>query len=267
MIDGFGISDIGRRRALNEDSLLIDKTVGLYVVADGMGGHNAGDVASRMAVEAVSRFIHRSQADEEISWPLGVDIELSLNTNRLRTGVMLANKRVWKEAESHKDYTGMGTTIVAALAEADVVTLCSAGDSRAYRLRGQELQQITTDDSWTQVATSKGILKSENVENYPMKNILTKALGLRETIELSPSDETMEEGDLYLLCSDGLHGMLSDSGIRDILLGAEDDLKKAVSNLIEAANEEGGKDNITAVVFRYRKPQRGRAERRDENDR
>ena len=182
MIESFGVTDIGRRRQLNEDAMLIDDKAGLYVVADGMGGHNAGEVASQLAVETVSNFVGRSGHDEEITWPYGVDPAISINANRLRTAVMLANKRVWKEADNREDYTGMGTTIVAGLAEDASLILCGAGDSRAYRLRGDTLEQITVDDSWVQVALSEGLLQADEAENHPMKNIITKAVGRSKTL-------------------------------------------------------------------------------------
>ena len=253
MIESFGVTDIGRRRQLNEDAMLIDDKSGLYVVADGMGGHNAGEVASQLAVETVSNFVRRSGHDEEITWPYGVDPAISINANRLRTAVMLANKRVWKEADNREDYTGMGTTIVPGLAEDASLILCGAGDSRAYRLRGDTLDQITVDDSWVQVALSEGLLQADEAENHPMKNIITKAVGAKQNIDLTVQEETLEDGDLYLLCTDGLHGMLNHTGIVEILRAKKHNLEEAVQGLVAAANENGGKDNITAVALRYSK--------------
>ncbi len=253
MIESFGVTDIGRRRQLNEDAMLIDDKSGLYVVADGMGGHNAGEVASQLAVETVSNFVRRSGLEEEITWPYGVDPAISINANRLRTAIMLANKRVWKEADNREDYTGMGTTIVGGLAGDASLILCGAGDSRAYRLRGDALDQITVDDSWVQVALSEGLLQADEAENHPMKNIITKAVGAKQNIDLTVQEETLEDGDLYLLCTDGLHGMLNHTGIVEILSAKKDNLEEAVQELVAAANENGGKDNITAVALRYSK--------------
>ena len=253
MIKSVGVTDIGRRRQLNEDALFVDDESGLYVVADGMGGHNAGEVASKLAVETVSNFVRRSGDDEEITWPYGVDPSISINANRLRTAIMLANKRVWKEADNREDYTGMGTTIVAGLVEDDSITLCAAGDSRAYRLRGDALDQITTDDSWVQVALTEGLLQADEAENHPMKNIITKAVGAKQNIELTVYEEPLKDGDVYLLCTDGLHGMVAEAKILEILRDKKDDLEQTVQTLVAAANEKGGKDNITAVVLHYRK--------------
>ncbi|MGH9461249.1 MAG: Stp1/IreP family PP2C-type Ser/Thr phosphatase [Vicinamibacteria bacterium] len=253
MIKSAGVTDIGRRRQLNEDALFVDDESGLYVVADGMGGHNAGEVASKLAVETVSNFVRRSGDDEEITWPYGVDPSISINANRLRTAIMLANKRVWKEADNREDYTGMGTTIVAGLVEDDHITLCAAGDSRAYRFRGDALDQITTDDSWVQVALTEGLLQADEAENHPMKNIITKAVGAKQNIELTVYEEPLKDGDVYLLCTDGLHGMVAEAKLLEILRDKKDDLEQTVQTLVDAANENGGKDNITAVVLHYRK--------------
>jgi serine/threonine protein phosphatase PrpC len=257
MIKSAGATDIGRRRQLNEDAMFVDDKSGLYVVADGMGGHNAGEVASKLAVETVSNFVRRSGDDEEITWPYGVDPSISINSNRLRTAIMLANKRVWKEADNREDYTGMGTTIVAGLVEDDAITICGAGDSRAYRLRSDAFDQITTDDSWVQVALTEGLLQADEAENHPMKNIITKAVGAKQNIELTVYEEMLEDGDVYLLCTDGLHGMVTEGTILEILKGLKglkdktDDLEQVVQNLVAAANDAGGKDNITAVLLRY----------------
>lgn len=252
MVTGFGATDVGRRRQLNEDSLLVDENSRLYIVADGMGGHNAGEVASKLAVEMVANFVRRSLEEEEITWPYGVDPRMSMNENRLRTAIMLANKRVWKEADSRQDYTGMGTTIVAALLDQSIITIASAGDSRAYRIRRGRLKQITTDDSWVQVAINEGVLRPEEAENHPMKNIITKAIGAKEKIDVNIYEQALEAEDLFLLCSDGLHGVVEGQTILEIFEASGGNLEECVHALIAAANDTGGRDNITAVALRYR---------------
>ena len=253
MIESFGATDLGRARQLNEDSLLVDDEFGLYIVADGMGGHNAGEIASQLAVETVFNFVQRSRGDEDITWPYGVDPKLSINSNRLRTAIMLANRRVWREADNRREYTGMGTTIVSALLTGDTVSFAWAGDSRAYRIRSGELEQITTDDSWVQAAIREGVLRPEEANTHPMRNIITKAVGAREEIDVRSREERLEDGDLYLLCTDGLHGMVEDPSILQIAKQSAGDLERSVRDLIGAANKNGGKDNITAIVFRYRR--------------
>jgi protein phosphatase len=253
MIESYGATDVGLRRKLNEDSLFVDNDAGLFVVADGMGGHNAGEIASRLAVETVSNFVLRSAAEEEITWPYGVDPKLSMNANRLLTAVMLANKRVWKEADQRQDYTGMGTTIVAALAGEETINFVSAGDSRAYRLRNDVFQQMTVDDSWVQAAVDEGVLLPEEADSHPMKNIITKAIGAKENLEIAVDEYPLEDNDLYLLCSDGLHSMVPEARMAEILRSSNGSLANLVGQLIEAANRGGGKDNVTALVLRYRK--------------
>ena len=126
-------------------------------------------------------------------------------------------------------------------------------DSRAYRLRNDAFDQITTDDSWVQVALAEGLLQADEAQNHPMKNIITKAVGAKQNIELTVQEEALEDGDIYLLCTDGLHGMLTEAEILEVLTTKQDDLEQVVQNLIAAANENGGKDNVTAVVLRYSK--------------
>jgi serine/threonine protein phosphatase PrpC len=249
-LDSFGATDVGLRRQLNEDSLVMDRDSGLFIVADGMGGHNAGEVASKLAVETVLNFIRRAR-EEEITWPYGIDPKLSINANRLRTAIMLANKRVWKEADNRQDYTGMGTTIVAAVVSKDRITFIGAGDSRLYRFRGEKIEQLTIDDSWVQVAIDEGVLDPEEAEHHPMRNIITKAIGAKESIDVPVFEEQLENGDYYLLCSDGLHGMISDEEIRRVVLQSEGDLETRVKGLIQAANDNGGKDNVTVLVLRH----------------
>jgi PPM family protein phosphatase len=251
-LDSFGATDIGGRCQNNQDSLFFDDEIRLYVVADGMGGHNAGEVASRIAVEMISGFVRRSREQERMTWPYGIDPLISYNGNSLRTAIMLANKRIWKEAESQEEFTGMGTTVVTALADEETVTISSAGDSRIYRIRNGAIEQVTRDDTWVQSAVEKGILQKEQTRSHPLRNIITKAIGAEQNIETPVADFPLQEKDLYLLCSDGLHGTLQDAQMLEIITSANDDLMKAVTSLIEAANAGGGRDNITALLLHCR---------------
>src|SRR5262252_8423661 len=227
-VESFAKSDVGCRREINEDSFLVDDDLGFYIVADGMGGQNAGEVASRMAVDVVTQFICRSRNSDGLTWPFGINPELSVNGNRIRTAVMLANRRVWKEADSKQEFTGMGTTIVTALAEHGVLTFCSAGDSRAYRIRDRKIEQITTDDSWIQAAVLAGASIKDRLQEHPWRNTVTKAVGAQGTIELVIHETPFQKADLYLLCSDGLHGEISDEKILDLVLASSGDFEQAV---------------------------------------
>lgn len=248
-MDASGKTDVGLRRKLNEDQLLIDDDTHLLAVCDGMGGHNAGEVASRIAIEALGAFIERSHKEKEITWPYGLDPGLSFDGNRVRTAIQLANKKVFKAADNREEYTGMGTTVVAALVTNEAVTVGSAGDSRCYLFRNDELRQITRDDSWVAAAGAEGVLSAAELARHPLRNVITKAIGAKDQIDIDVVEEKVQPGDIVLLCSDGLHAMISDPAIAAILAkrGTLDEMAAA---LVDAANEAGGKDNITVVLSR-----------------
>jgi protein phosphatase len=250
MLEAYGQTDVGRRRKLNEDNLLVAPEPGLFAVCDGMGGHNAGEVASKMAIETLQSFIEKSHREKEITWPYGLDVNLSFDGNRLKTAIKLANKKVFRAADNREDYTGMGTTAVAALVSEDVITVGSAGDSRCYLVRGGKLTQLTRDDSWVSAALGEGILNSDEIERHPLRNVITKAVGAKETIELDVVEQKLEPGDVVLICSDGLHAMLSDDQILATLTPFPPTLEEAAGKLIDAANEAGGKDNVSVVLLR-----------------
>jgi protein phosphatase len=251
MLEAYGQTDVGRRRKLNEDNFVVATEPGLFAVCDGMGGHNAGEVASKMAIETLQAFIEKSHREKEITWPYGLDVNLSFDGNRLKTAVKLANKKVFRAADNREDYTGMGTTAVAALVSENVLTVGSAGDSRCYLLRAGKLTQLTRDDSWVSAALGEGILNSDEIERHPLRNVITKAVGAKETIELDVVEQKLEPGDLALICSDGLHAMLSDDQILATLTPVPATLEEAAGKLIDAANEAGGKDNVSVVLLRY----------------
>jgi PPM family protein phosphatase len=250
MVEAYGRTDVGRRRKINEDSFLVSPEASLYAVCDGMGGHNAGEVASRMAIDTISAFVERSAVEKEITWPWGLDANLSFDANRLKTAIRLANARVFQAADNREELTGMGTTVVASIVTGDLMTIGSAGDSRAYLVRGGELRQLTRDDSWVSAALGEGILNSDDVEHHPLRNVITKAVGARDTIDLDLIEHELAPGDLVMLCSDGLHGMVSDHALARLLQPADASLEETASRLIDAANEAGGRDNITVVLVR-----------------
>jgi serine/threonine protein phosphatase PrpC len=252
MIEAFGKTDVGRRRKLNEDNLLIDRETNLFAVCDGMGGHNAGEVASKMAIETLHAFIAKSQGEEkDITWPYGLEPNLSFEANRLKTAIKLANKRVFKAADNREDYTGMGTTLVAALVNDATLTVGNAGDSRCYMVRAGKLSQLTRDDSWVSAAWAEGILSSDEIDRHPLRNVITKAVGAKDNIELETSEHTLAAGDVVLLCSDGLHAMITDDEILKLLHPLPGSLEKTADVLIEAANAAGGKDNVSVVLLKY----------------
>jgi serine/threonine protein phosphatase PrpC len=251
MIEAFGQTDVGRRRKLNEDNFLVDTEAGLFAVCDGMGGHNAGEVASKIAIETLGAFIRRSHKEKEITWPYGLDVNLSFDGNRIKTAIKLANKRVFKAADNREDYTGMGTTAVAAVVNENLLTVGSAGDSRCYVLAGGKLTQVTRDDSWVSAAWAEGILNAQEIEKHPLRNVITKAVGAKEDIDIDVVEHKLSPGDIALICSDGLHSMINDEKILEVLTPAPASLEDGATRLIEAANEAGGKDNVSVVLVRY----------------
>ncbi len=249
-LTAYGVTHPGRVRPNNEDALLWDATGGLFVVADGMGGHQAGEVASRMAVETVQSFLDASRGDHDLTWPFGFDPALSMNANRLVTAVRLANRKVFQAGEDKPDLAGMGTTIVVALIDNETLTFCGVGDSRIYLLSGNVLQQITHDDSWVATVLARDPeFDRAQLAHHPMRHVLTNVLGAREDTEVEVGERPLRKGEQLLLCSDGLYGGLDDAAMQ-ILLSSPGGLKDLGDRLVAASLERGGTDNITVVLVR-----------------
>jgi PPM family protein phosphatase len=248
-LSAYGATHPGRR-ASNEDALLVEPGLGLFVVADGMGGHKAGEVASRIAVEAIRDFIDESRAADDLSWPFGHDPELSLDANRLRTAVRVANGRVLEASEQRSDYTGMGTTVVAVLASTERLVFVGVGDSRVYLWTHGHVQQLTQDDSWvaTVLAREPGMTESA-LAHHPMRHVLTSVVGARADTEPHVAERPFADGDIVLLCSDGLHGVLGADEIASVL-GSDHAITDIPQVLVDAALTRGASDNVTAVVIR-----------------
>jgi protein phosphatase len=251
MIRAHGISEAGPVRKINEDRFVVDEQTRFFAVADGMGGHRAGEVASRLAIEALVAFITRSAKDTDFTWPYGIDLTLSLNGNRLRTAIHLANRRIFQAAEDSDEYSGMGTTIVGLLVNGTKVTVGHVGDSRLYLLSNGALNRLTQDDSWAATVLAQDpSITPEQLASHPLRNVLTNVLGAREQIEVHVSEQSLRSGDVLLLCSDGLHGVLGDEAIQSVLKSASD-VKVATRRLVDAAFERRSRDNVTALVVRY----------------
>ena len=244
-----GRTDVGRRREHNEDSFGTFDGLGLYVVADGMGGHAAGEVASRIAVETLKAFIEATDGPDEITWPVPVDLALPRDANRLLAGVRLANQEVLKHAQGRPELRGMGTTIVAALVCGDVLHLAHAGDSRAYLYRDGAIRRVTIDHSYVEELMLAGHLTPEQTRTHPLRNIITRALGTKADVNVDHSRHDVLPGDVFLLCSDGLSNMLSDGLIEEVVAAKKDDLTGCAEALVRLANERGGDDNITVVLI------------------
>ncbi len=251
MIDAAGATDPGPVRKTNEDSFFCDPSLGLFIVADGLGGHAAGEVASSLAVETISGFIRRTEDDGEFSWPYGFDSALSFAGNVLRTAVHLANRRVFRAAERNDEYTGMGTTVVAAVVYGSRLAVANAGDSRLYVLREHVLTQLTHDDTWAAtLLAAQGDEQEGSAPGRSTRHVLTSVVGSREQTDVHVVEQELVKGDTLLLCSDGLHGVVDDETLSGMLNGGGSPATVAPA-LIKAALERGVRDNITAIVARY----------------
>lgn len=240
----FGMSDTGKVRELNEDSFLIfgfdgECSDGFALLADGMGGHNAGEVASKMAVEMIGAELEKSVSEKESE-------KIIYN---ILSSIDYANKKVFDDSCSDSKKAGMGSTLVVAYIQEDKLYVANIGDSRAYIRNGKTFKQITIDHSVVQELVLNGTITPEEALVHPDKNIITRALGTEKMVDADMFEYSLISGDTILLCSDGLYEMVRDDVICEILEKNED-IETAVSTLINLANENGGADNITVVVLK-----------------
>ena len=241
-------SDVGRKRKGNEDSLFLNPQQKLYVVADGMGGHAAGEVASRVAVDAINEFVTLTGGNEEITWPFGLDESISYEGNRLKTAIRHANRRVLEATRESAEYEGMATTVAAVLVDGDTAHLAHVGDSRIYLWSDGRISQLTNDHSWVNEQIQSGVISAEQARSHPLRNVVTRALGGRSDLLVDIQQRRMRAGEVLLLCSDGLSGVVPHDTIARIL-GQQESLEAICEQLIAAANEGGGPDNITVLVL------------------
>jgi protein phosphatase len=245
------VTDVGRKRKGNEDSLFVNPDQNLFVVADGMGGHAAGEVASRVAVESINEFVCLTSGDEEITWPFGLDDNISYDGNRLKTAIRYANRKVLEATRERSEYEGMATTVAAVLVDGATANLGHVGDSRAYLFRGDALRLLTSDHSWVNEQLRSGVLSADQARGHPLRNVVTRALGGRPDLQVDMQAHPLEPGDILLLCSDGLTTMLPDEEISRVVAAAGGDLTRTARDLVAAANERGGEDNITVLLLKF----------------
>ncbi len=243
-----GETNVGMKRAHNEDNFSVDDDDHLYVVADGMGGHASGEVASQMAIDTLREFFRATGADPEATWPYKMDKARGYEENRLITSIKLANLRIFEAAQRDPKLRGMGTTICGILIVDDGVLVAHVGDSRVYRVRDGKLEQLTEDHSLLNDYIKMKRLSEEEIANFPHKNVIVRALGMKESVKVDTLLDKPQPGDIYVLCSDGLCGPASDEEIREIVHAESKDIKGACTKLIERANGNGGPDNITVVL-------------------
>jgi serine/threonine protein phosphatase PrpC len=244
-----GDTNVGMKRTHNEDSFHLPVDERLAVVADGMGGHASGEVASQMAVETVVEFFRATADEQVVTWPFKLDRGAMAEKNRLITAIKLANLKIHEHAQRETACKGMGTTLVSALFLDDHVLIGHVGDSRVYRIRDGRISQLTEDHSLINDYIKMKRMTAEEAEHWPHKNVIVRALGMKDTVQVDIITEHPQVGDCYLLCSDGLSGMVTDQQLLE-LLTREHDLDRAADRLIEAANVAGGVDNITVVLAR-----------------
>jgi len=244
-------SDVGRKRKGNEDSLFLNPEQKLYVVADGMGGHAAGEVASRVAVDAINEFVTLTGGNQEITWPFGLDDSISYEGNRLKTAIRQANRSVLEATRKSAEYEGMATTVAAVLVDGDVANLAHVGDSRIYLWTGERIMLLTSDHSWVNEQIQSGVISPEQARSHPLRNVVTRALGGRADLVVDVQSRQMAKGEILLLCSDGLTTMIGDEDIARIFGEAQGDIARTATALVAEANERGGEDNITVVLLRF----------------
>lgn len=244
-----GATHPGRVRQQNEDSLIVDYGIGLFAVADGMGGHNAGEVASSIALETIRAFIQRSCEDPDQTWPFGIDPALDINANRISTAIKLANRQVYRESGTREEYAGMGTTIAAVLVEGTTAAICGVGDSRVCLVHRRRIERLTHDHTWVQVLLAQNPeLDPKTIADHPMRHVLTRVVGVQEDIEVAVLSRSPVRGERYAITSDGVHGPLEDARIAAIVSQAAD-VRSAADQLVAEALERDGSDNLTALVL------------------
>lgn len=246
MIQSAAVTDVGRRREINEDFFIVNAEYQLFLLADGMGGHTAGEVASELGARTIESFVILANDTHELTWPFGYNVRLSYEQNVLKTALQLANLKVGHAAEEKPEYAGMGSTVVALWVRADLAIFSHIGDSRLYLLREGELKQLTEDHTLVQEQLSKGMISAEEARHHRLRHVVTQALGQSQRIEIDAFELQLIPGDRLLMCSDGLTDKLEDTAIGEMLARAECP-ESACRTLVDAANAAGGDDNITVV--------------------
>lgn len=242
-------SDTGRVRAHNEDAIVVDPALNLAVLADGMGGYNAGEIASAMAVNRIREYI-ASHASAMVEGKTEAASGLQQSSALLREAVESANRSVFEAAHNRDEYRGMGTTVVALITFGDRIAIAHVGDSRAYRLRRGHLERLTVDHSLHEELMARGLLTREESAGVSHRNVITRALGVEPAVEVDLVEDRALANDLLLLSSDGLHDLVDDSEIQATMTRYSFDLQGLTTALVDSANEKGGKDNISVIAIR-----------------
>ena len=242
-----GLTDTGKVREHNEDTIALDPDIGLLVLADGMGGYNAGEVASGIAVKTIVNLVREHVEREDLA-VADRDSGLSRPNIILRDAISRANKIIYQTARTQPQCEGMGTTVVAALFFDNKVTIAHVGDSRLYRQRGDKLEQVTLDHSLLQELVDRGFYSAEEAQRASNKNYVTRALGVEPTVDVELHEQPVEKGDFYVLCSDGLSDMVEDDDIHLTISTFSASLETVAKQLIQLSNDNGGRDNVSIIL-------------------
>ncbi len=248
-VESYGMSNVGMKRFQNEDSYLINSDLGLYIVADGMGGHLGGEYASKLAVKTVEAWIERLISDPDVTQITGVNTQDADIGDQLRHAIQEASRRIYQEAISDERYQGMGTTTVATMLDGHSLYIANVGDSRAYLIRDGNIQQLTEDHSLVSEQIKAGVISEADARGHKLKNIITRSVGYQEDVEIDITIHQVKQDDKILLCSDGLSNLVEDEEIKKTV--SDNDLPEACEDLIKLANSRGGDDNITVIILHF----------------
>lgn len=249
MVQSFGLSDPGLVRNTNQDRILVDNSLSLYLLADGVGGQSHGETAAEMAIASGQYYIRASRDSFDVSWPFGYDVNRSMNENRLMTAMQLANRQLCKLKATSPEHASAGSTIVAVLIDGTRATVGNVGDSRVYLMRNGTLKQLTIDDTWVGQLVRGGAITEAQAKTHSMRHVVTQAVGV-ETIEVHTCEEQLEPEDLMLLTSDGVHGVLEHAVVCSILANCRS-LEDGARRLIESVLDQGGPDNASCILLKY----------------
>lgn len=244
-----GASDVGRKREKNEDSFVVDEKMGLAMVADGMGGHEGGEIASHMAVEIVTQILREFEADPDKTLSGKQSFKSFDHGGKLNYAIQEAGRRIFERACKDADLRGMGTTTVVILVADGRVYLGNVGDSRGYLLREGVYRQLTQDHSYVSEQVRAGVISAEHAKTHRMRNVITRSVGFQADVDSDILQKPIKDGDIYLLCSDGLSNMVDDAEMKLILESHPP--AEACKRLVDIANAHGGDDNITAVIVSF----------------
>jgi serine/threonine protein phosphatase PrpC len=251
-IRAVGQTDVGQRRDHNEDSFLVDPDLGLFIVADGMGGHAGGGTASRLAVETIQKSVREAREQEPGLFGMPTGVEESPLPDVLREAVEAACTRIFETAQGSPELSGMGTTVTAALVDGRTAFIAHVGDSRCYLLREARIYQVSEDHSLVNEQLKAGAISADEARNSRFKNIITRSVGFEQQVQVDLMGVELEPGDVLLICCDGLSNLVEDAEILHV--AGESGLDETPGRLIELANERGGDDNITVVLIRVQEP-------------